>query len=602
VQDHPLLAVDDLIHVKAIRSAGRFDITCPWVDEHTGAADNGTAVFTNADGSIGFKCHHGACQERTGADLLALVEEHAPGFGARLKSWQTTRALADVADVSFIQAPAVTTDPIQPLLDAINRTPPGDDQRRIAAQLLKAIDQLPRIDQNDYHKRVCDLMHWSKKELAGILQDLRADWYGDADELDQLQLAHRIIENLDAGSIIADSAGVWSWQSTGVWRSVEDRALRQMVQRQLSGMIQRVNATTVNSVAELLRNQIYTPGHQWNQGHSESVNCLNGELVLTNGRWQLHPHSRDHYRTIQTPVQYDPSADCPRFRQFMLELFNGDPDCREKSQAVLEMMGYSLMSHARYERFALLVGNGSNGKSVLMKVVEALTGAENVAAVQPGNFDKSPQRARLKDKLVNIVTELKQGEVIDDAGMKAITSGETMTVDHKFGHPFEMQPFCTLWIGTNHMPHTKDFSDGLFRRALVIPFNNRFTPETGNCDPLLVDKLKAELPGILNAALQAYAVAVTGGFTMPTSTTDARKAWRMEADQVMQFVDEQCETAPGTEVPVSNLYDAYRVWCSVNGIRQPLKSRKFGERLEMMGYPAKKGTGGVRYRSGLQIL
>ena len=52
VPDHPLL--DCGINVKSIRSDGRYDITCPWVDEHTGAVDNGSAMFTNADGTIGF--------------------------------------------------------------------------------------------------------------------------------------------------------------------------------------------------------------------------------------------------------------------------------------------------------------------------------------------------------------------------------------------------------------------------------------------------------------------------------------------------------------------------------------------------------------------
>lgn len=182
VQDHPLLAVDDLIHVKAIRSAGRFDITCPWVDEHTGAADNGTAVFTNADGSIGFKCHHGACQERTGRDLLALVEQQEPGFGARLKSWQTTRALADVADVSFMNPPAMVqtaeSDGLQQLMDKLRHAEPGSsDQQSLAAGLLRLVDQLPEIAKVEWHKSIRDVVGWNAAEFKSILKDLRGDWY-----------------------------------------------------------------------------------------------------------------------------------------------------------------------------------------------------------------------------------------------------------------------------------------------------------------------------------------------------------------------------------------------------------------------------------------
>jgi len=97
VSDHPLINIPDIIHIKEIRSDGRFDITCPWVDEHTGAADDGAAMFTNADGSIGFKCHHGSCEGRTGGDLLQWIEEQQPGFSDQLKQWQVMRELGSVA-------------------------------------------------------------------------------------------------------------------------------------------------------------------------------------------------------------------------------------------------------------------------------------------------------------------------------------------------------------------------------------------------------------------------------------------------------------------------------------------------------------------------
>jgi len=91
----------------------------------------------------------------------------------------------------------------------------------------------------------------------------------------------------------------------------------------------------------------------------------------------------------------------------------------------------------------MLIGPGANGKSVLLAVLEGLLGAENVAGVQPANFDNRFQRAHLHQKLANIVTELRQGEVIADAELKAITSGEPATVEHKHKDPFVMRPFAT---------------------------------------------------------------------------------------------------------------------------------------------------------------
>lgn len=60
---------------KAPLGDGRHDITCPWVHEHTGAVDRGTAYFEPDDNWPigGFKCLHGHCAERHIRDLLAYL-------------------------------------------------------------------------------------------------------------------------------------------------------------------------------------------------------------------------------------------------------------------------------------------------------------------------------------------------------------------------------------------------------------------------------------------------------------------------------------------------------------------------------------------------
>jgi len=61
---------------KAPLGEGKHDITCPWVIEHTGAADGGTAYFEPDDlwPIGGFKCLHGHCADRQVRDLLRLLD------------------------------------------------------------------------------------------------------------------------------------------------------------------------------------------------------------------------------------------------------------------------------------------------------------------------------------------------------------------------------------------------------------------------------------------------------------------------------------------------------------------------------------------------
>ncbi len=215
ISDHPLINdAGDIIRIKEVRSDGRFDITCPWVDEHTGADDSGSAVFTNDDGTIGFKCHHGACQSRNGSDLLRHIEQEAPGFGSKFNNWKVMRSFAAlnisgvipdvktessivaatpvVADMATREASVLSGPPaavsavvsvdtdsgMDNFLNALRTAHPGSQQQRhIAGELLKLVDELPAMEKQHWHDQVRDQMRWNKAEMKGIIGSLRAEWY-----------------------------------------------------------------------------------------------------------------------------------------------------------------------------------------------------------------------------------------------------------------------------------------------------------------------------------------------------------------------------------------------------------------------------------------
>ena len=436
----------------------------------------------------------------------------------------------------------------------------------------------------------------TKMTLTAIREQLSQET--ESDDPDHLDLAHLTLNGIGRENIICADASFWKWLDAGVWAQQNDRAIKQATQNVIDTAGVDVTANLVKGVADVLKNEIFKPDHKFNRGNPETVNCLNGELELQAGKWTLQPHCREHYRTTQIPVAYDPQADAPLFCAFLAQVFRDDADMLDKIKCVLELMGYTIMSHARHELFVMLIGPGANGKSVLLAVLEGLAGVDNVAGVQPANFDRSFQRAHLHQKLANIVTELKQGEVIADAELKAITSGEPSTVEHKFGDPFVMRPFATCWFGTNHMPHTRDFSEALFRRAVILQFNRTFAKHEQ--DPQLKDKLLAELPGILNLSLTAYARALNSGFTAPSSSHAAKQEWRLEADQVAQFVDDVCTRDAEARSTATNVFEAYRNWALDNGIKQTMSQKGLRERLTRLGFGFHKDRT-ARYVTGLRV-
>lgn len=405
---------------------------------------------------------------------------------------------------------------------------------------------------------------------------------------DHLAHARDTVKKRGAENLLYTQSHFWLWDGA-VWRRRDDIAVSQEVIGVVEATGEKVTNALVESVTGLVRKEVFQPDHRFNLGEPDTINLANCELELTGGQWHVRPHRRELYRTTILPVAHDPAAQAPRFVQFLYEVFAGDDDRDDKIRAVLEMMGYTCVAHARHERFVLLIGNGANGKSVLLQVIERLVGHANCAAVKPSEFNSRFQRAHLHMKLANIITELPEGKVIADDELKAIVSGEISTVEIKQRDPFDMRAFCTCWFGTNFMPHTRDFSDGLYRRALILPFNRKFADHEQ--DKNLSDKLAAELPGILNLALTYYAAATQHGFTMPASSVAAREEWRREADQVRCWIAERCDKDAEAGTDLSSLFTDFDTWAITSKVRNRVGKISFGKRLRGAGYDTKHSDG-----------
>lgn len=436
----------------------------------------------------------------------------------------------------------------------------------------------------------------ARVSLGSLRRDAQALGHvGATSDTDHLSAARAVIDSFGPEDLIHCQSFTWRWRGDGVWRWIEDRELKQKIHEVAAG--NKLTANVVGSILDMVKTEVNRPNHRFDS-NNEAINCVNGELTLADGCWQLNPHTRDHFRTTMIPVAYDPAADAPRFRQFLDEVFAGDPDAAEKKLIVLEALGYTLVTSCHLEKFFMLIGAGANGKSVLLGVLAALVGREHVCAVQPSQFENRFQRAHLQGRLANIITEIAEGAEIADAQLKSLVSGEMTTAEHKHKDPFDFIPYAKHWFGTNHLPHTRDFSDALFRRAVILTFNNKFEGEKR--DVHLSDALKSELPGIFNMALAGLQRLITNkAFTECSSSADIARQWRKESDQVAQFVDDSCFTGPGCRASSNDLYTRYQAWALSAGVRRTLNRNNFTARLKRLGFELGRGAGGTRMIEGI---
>ena len=81
----------------------------------------------------------------------------------------------------------------------------------------------------------------------------------------------------------------------------------------------------------------------------------------------------------------------------------------------------------------MLVGSGSNGKSVFLKIIEALVGSENTShmALQDLDTDRFAA-AGLYCKMVNTFADLKQIKLSSAGNFKMLVSGDMIRAQEKF--------------------------------------------------------------------------------------------------------------------------------------------------------------------------
>lgn len=160
--------------------------------------------------------------------------------------------------------------------------------------------------------------------------------------------------------------------------------------------------------------------------------------------------------------------------------------------------------------------------------------------------------------------------------VKQITGGDIIVSRFLYNEHFEFRPKFKLFIAGNHKPIIKGTDDGIWRRTHLVPFEVQIPPRQR--DPRLLEKLRSELPGVLNWAIRGLGIWQKRGLEPPRQVTDAAKAYRAEMDVLGEWIVQECTTGGDQEWRASDAYASYRWWADRNGFK-PMTSTAFGRKL-----------------------
>ncbi|MFF5102017.1 phage/plasmid primase, P4 family [Streptomyces sp. NPDC000134] len=310
------------------------------------------------------------------------------------------------------------------------------------------------------------------------------------------------------------------------------------------------------------------------QDHGPIVACENGLLRIRDRA--LLPHGPGFFNLVSVPFAYDPDATAPTWERFLAQIW---PDAPDAIAALQEWFGYVLSSRTDQQKILLMVGPSRSGKGTIARVLKMLVGKENLAGPTLAGLGTNFGLSTLVGKPLAVISDARlsgndNSQVVER--LLTISGEDTIDIDRKYRQPWTGKLPTRLMILSNELPHFGDSSGAIARRFILL---NMTVSWLGKEDPALTDKLIAEMPGIINWALDGLArLEATGRITEPISSREAVTTMQDTASPTSAFLRERCTIGPACTVPVDTLWTVWREWAEDNGVRAGNK-QVFGRNL-----------------------
>ena len=296
----------------------------------------------------------------------------------------------------------------------------------------------------------------------------------------------------------------------------------------------------------------------------------------------------NHFITMHTGTNFDEDAKCPRWKQFILEIMNGNADMARYMQ---KLAGYSMFGGNPEQLFVILSGNGANGKSTFVQTL-ALILKDYAATASPDTLMRpsmtktagaaAPDLVDLFRKRLVICNEWDENKYINEALVKALTgSTDAIKVRSLYSNSYiEYVPEFLIMLATNHQPNIAGMDYGIWRRMLLIPFEVNFDNHPNYVKDIhLADYFRTkEAAGIFKWMVEGYRIWRQEGMSenIPDKLLHIKAEYKREMDTIGAFISEMCLTTNDYDNPASpqaqelrcqstELYDSYKHWCKRNG-------------------------------------
>lgn len=244
-----------------------------------------------------------------------------------------------------------------------------------------------------------------------------------------------------------------------------------------------------------------------------------------------------------------------------------------------EILGHILLVTKFPHKIFFLTGSGANGKSTFVEMITKFAG-ELSSHIDISSFDDGTSLTSLIGKIVNVADDVDAIYLEKSKNLKTMASGNTVGARAIYSQPITLKNTATLIFTANEPPVFKDKSDGIGRRLLIIPFENKVKERICNLDDLLsTDNAKSY---ILNLALAGVKRIYENNLEISDSETIAKatKQYYLDNDSVLAYLNDYPDINGN---PISSVYESYEKYCEDSNLKA-VSLNKFSRRIKSLGY------------------
>ncbi len=337
--------------------------------------------------------------------------------------------------------------------------------------------------------------------------------------------------------------------------------------------------------------------------YPNSLNLENGVLMLSDAT--LVPHDPKFGFSYMIPIPFDSKAKCQKFKKYLGDVFSNDKD---KIRFVQEFFGYCLRYGNPDHVMLWLYGDGRNGKSTLLNILETLLGETNVAHLSLTQTSEQFLSYKLKNKLANIADESScEDKVLNTEVLKLLSSEGKLTTRQIYQDTTEFRFKGKLIYSLNAIPRFRDFSEAFKERVIILTFKKTFIGK--NRVLKIEDQFLDELPGILAWAVRGLQkVTSQGRLIVPESIRNETNSLLDEGNSPIKFINDCCVLKEGVREDKVTVYAEYKDYCSDNKL-YATSSSEFWKRVKRKHKgkirderPRNKNKTRKRFIVGLRLL